>query len=468
MNRLLEKFVNYPGKNLSNFQELIGLDKILQSSSEANLTYGLFFESFGKWVRENQHFFGGFASDKTKRSYRVEVVGIHYSSFEKNDPNFLSPSVSCNVANLMQNLAVTIRQLPVTALLTNSEIKEVLTQPQHLLALSSLTNKLLRTANPHENSLLSGLDIWNLLTIVSNLPEGDVLRSNLRTNGLDAPLSYYKTLKKMISSSGIIDFFHVALLPIGHAQMALPGALDDAELWFELGKPTDVVASKVNKMVNEKTHGLIPGVVRAVDLEKVNFAIFATTYLKTLWENKFHQEKTDIFTSSRDEPQNVTFLMGKMRVGYQNTNDALILDIPLKGNAHYMVWMPKDKKVSAQYFDPSWLTNLKYEDVRLTYPKIDIETKADLLSMGQNMGMDSLTGTFWNGLILGRFFQNARLKTTLEGVETAAVTGMCFAMCIQKEPPRIDINKPHSVSIVLEVNPGMYLPAFTGWIASAK
>lgn len=133
-----------------------------------------------------------------------------------------------------------------------------------------------------------------------------------------------------------------------------------------------------------------------------------------------------------------------------------------------MVWMPKDKKVSAQYFDPSWLTNLKYEDVRLTYPKIDIETKADLLSLCQNMGMDSLSGTFWNGLVLGKFFQNARLKTTLEGVEAAAVTGMCFAMSIQKEPPRIDINKPHSVSIVLEVNPGMYLPAFTGWIASAK
>lgn len=433
-------------------------------TTSRSYTFSQFFSTYARWIQNNSlNFVSNTKIDGKQLSY--ESLDIRpYFPLDSNHPGWSNSFMTCHFGKIITQLEHHLAALPRTSLLTEHQKELIFGNAAQLTTLSTLTNQLIENSDLSQNQLLSGLDIWHLLSITSHLPDAHPLRANLATLGLSTPLSYYTALKSMATDSKIIDFYNAVLLPKDLKDTPLPEALKDSELWFRLGDNANAIAKEINDKVAEKTRNLITDFINESDLFEIKMGIFATTYLKTFWEKKFDKEIDGTFTTAMGEEKTIRFLKTRQRIGYSKDDSGLYVDIPLKGNAHYLIWMPNDKPTKLPILSPTCVT-FKLGKVELTYPKLDIQQRTELFPLCQKIGLTTLEEPVWGKIVPKSFFQRARLKTTLEGVEAAAATGMTFKAASIVEYPNIDIDKPHMMSIALDLGNQQYLPVFTGWIA---
>jgi hypothetical protein len=463
--RLIIKFPTYGLATQESTESLNTLKGFLSSECDEDHSYNFFFRYFGKWVDGNKEKFNYDTTYKGKSSFRVWELGITdywQKKIIKKPASTSTLSVfTCNFGELFTNLARRLGEIKATSL--SPEDLKMVSHPEYFKGISELTNALVRL-KPKENIVLSGLDIAHILTLIAQ----EELQGEMRQFGLDAPLPFYASIHNILNNSNMIATFRAILLPHEMAGKPLPVALQENadDLWYDLGKDSTQVAGKINKAVSDKTNGMIPTLVQPSQLNGCDFGLFATAYLKAFWLTTFKDEVRGTFTSVSGDKQETTFLKGKVEARYSYVKHDLILDLPLKNNGHYFIWMPYDLADSPlQFFRPEWMKLDESGKFDVTYPKLDITTTTNLLEGCKNIGFGSIAKPILNEFLIGHFEQKTRLKTTLEGVEAAAATAM-FVYRGAGGAPRFIINQPHTVSIVQKIAEDVYLPLFTGFIAS--
>lgn len=432
-------------------------------------TYETFFSTFGNFVNSNFPFRIFQATQTQLKSstegiFKISSLGIHNTSFSERDRLWQSSLMNCNFTNILSKLQKHLLKLPKSLFIDQNSRNVITANPQQIKLISQLTNKILVRQDLKKNHLLSGIDIWHVLSSLALLHKDTHLLENYHSLGLEFSPSIFSSLKKMIKSSDLMQFYSLFLFPNDLDKTVIPNDLKEIEVWFSLGSNNKETTKIINARIASYTNNLFKNIIAENDLENVDMAFYTTSYLKTFWKNKFDREISSHFFNADNTQTTIKFLKkNNLNVSYSISNNNLTLMLPLKNNAHYMIWMPDKLPKKLPYLCPNQKFTTSKADI--TYPKLDVESATNLITALKDLNFNTLEGPYLSHLRLQSIFQKVKLRTTLDGVEAAAVTSTRLTSSSQDEASFL-INKPHMISIVLEADKDFFIPMFTGWIGN--
>jgi len=201
----------------------------------------------------------------------------------------------------------------------------------------------------------------------------------------------------------------------------------------------------VNGWVRKKTEGKIEQILEELSPNTVCVLLNAI-YFKGVWERQFQKGSTRnaFFHLSAGKKANIPFMYQKNDFKIIIDNDFQALAIPYKGKDLSMVIvLPKavdglatlEKQLTGQNLG-KWLDKLDNQEnqrVKVYLPKFKLETKYDLVSPFQKMGMKDafgqaadFTGMGWKkgDLWISQIKHRAFVDVNEEGTEAAAVTAV--------------------------------------------
>ena len=206
------------------------------------------------------------------------------------------------------------------------------------------------------------------------------------------------------------------------------------------------VADRYNTWCNEKTHGLVPGILDEDDIEDNLIALWLNAiYYKGLWETPFDEEDTrnGVFTTLSGQKTGTVWMpmmhqMHKLR--YMYASDYAAIELPASGGRFLMtVVLPHSAYGLGRLLgncDKDMLdgitTKMQSTEVLLTLPRFSIKSSLQE-SLMQALKALGIRRAFTDeaqitkvspasGLIISLVRQNARIDVTEKGAEAAAVT----------------------------------------------
>ena len=201
-------------------------------------------------------------------------------------------------------------------------------------------------------------------------------------------------------------------------------------------------AAAINKWVSDATHGFIPSVVSAADVQSLKLALADAIYFDAHWLEPFILNETFPGTFHRADGSTVTTqLMHSQLVTLPTYSGGGVtaLEKPYVGG-HYAadIIMPTSQPISTfvATLTPAALTGIEQKlvstvDVLLTLPKFDIASQGSLIPMLQALGMTSafsVTAADFSGIDhlkdihVGVVMQRARMQVDEVGTTAAAAT----------------------------------------------
>jgi serpin B len=205
------------------------------------------------------------------------------------------------------------------------------------------------------------------------------------------------------------------------------------------GNPTGA-AALINKWVSAATHGMIPTVVAASDIQPAKLVLADAIYFDAHWKNQFIVD----FTSQQPffRPDNSQVMANLMQGGPWTLpayigNGVTAVELPYVGG-HFVadVIMPTSATIGAfvASLTPATLTSIDQQltpiDVNLTMPRFNIASSESLIPMLEPLGMTNAFTTASdlsgidpsNQLHVGLLLQRALIHVDEVGTTAAAAT----------------------------------------------
>ncbi|MEI8295016.1 MAG: serpin family protein [Alphaproteobacteria bacterium] len=340
--------------------------------------------------------------------------------------------------------------------------------------LNTLSELLLRQfLEPGSNTLVSTMDIIAMLKAVGALAEkqsNNTLARDLDNLGLWGALPFFKNLSRELTTDRkLINNYRAFLVRDPFPDDSYKRLLKEqagGEVWDIKGIPPKKLTEQINQKVAANTNNLIPTLVTEDSVSNLSFGAFSTTYFLGKWNTPFTSELHMPFNLANGQTSRKLFLSGKMSVKAEKSEQETILSIPLneEWTVYYVVRMP-NKKSGIDYSYPTAIDNLQPNQARVNMPKLDITAETDLLGCLSG-SMPSLNKKLWNNVSIEGFFQKARLKLTMEGVEAAAATDIIESTCMREPIPVYTIDRPHSFAIMVKLRQGGVFPLFSGYVGN--
>ncbi|XP_031846473.1 leukocyte elastase inhibitor isoform X3 [Nomia melanderi] len=202
-------------------------------------------------------------------------------------------------------------------------------------------------------------------------------------------------------------------------------------------------ANKINSWVKENTKDRIDGIVSSSDLtDDTALVLVNAIYFKGKWKNKFDPMLTKempFHVNGKTVKQVPTmYKQNNYKYGVLSQMNAKFIEIPYQGDGMSMVIVLPDEinglaEVERKMKDVNLNDILRQgydRDVQLFFPKFKIESKIDLNSPLQQLGLtDAFTssanfsGIADSPIAISKVIQKAFIEVNEEGSEAAAATG---------------------------------------------
>ena len=200
-------------------------------------------------------------------------------------------------------------------------------------------------------------------------------------------------------------------------------------------------ATSINRWVSDATHGMIPAVVSASDVQPARLVLADAIYFDAHWVYQFIANNTSAGPFFRPDRSRVSAQLmhsDLLTVPTYSGAGVTALEMPYVGG-HYVadIVMPTSQSIGSFVagVTPSTLTGIEQKlvstsDVLLTLPKFDITSQESLVPMLNALGMTSAfgAGADFSGidnqrdLHVGLAMQRARMQVDEIGTTAAAAT----------------------------------------------
>ena len=231
-------------------------------------------------------------------------------------------------------------------------------------------------------------------------------------------------------------------------------------------------ASKINGWVNEKTHKMIPTLVREEQLSEDTAAVLVNTvYFESAWNEEWGvPNKMETFTAA-DGSTNKVELMRKTCSSYYENDNATAFSCYYKNGLMFVGILPKETgDFTLESLDISSLLknkNAAYE-VYARMPKLNFESEFPLTDALKAAGLSDLfspdTADFTSmqkntddKLFISEVLQKTKLELDDKGTKAAAATAVIMneGMAIDEQPKEtreVYLNRPFAFLIYDEGN----------------
>ena len=197
------------------------------------------------------------------------------------------------------------------------------------------------------------------------------------------------------------------------------------------------LADAVNAWVNEKTNGLIPGILD--DASDTSAVLVNALYLKSGWENGFAKLGDRDFTTRSGEKVQKPFMEQTSHMAYYKDEQTQLVSVPLQGGVSMVFVLGEDTGLADK------LSKAEYKLVDVTVPMIDVETtlnQKELVNYLKLMGCEKMftdyaefDPMYTDSIRVDDIIQKAKVHTDEEGLEAAAVTAIVMKVAGMLEEP---------------------------------
>ena len=201
--------------------------------------------------------------------------------------------------------------------------------------------------------------------------------------------------------------------------------------------PAAGLADKINAWVKEQTEGMIPQIV-GDGVENMAAVLVNALYLKAGWDGEFAETEPLDFTCADGSTVKKDAIQTTDNLSYYADETTRMAVIPLRGGIRMAVVLGEGGDLG------ELLAAVEYKKVRLTMPKLDLETgfeKGELCDFLKVQGCEKiftpeaeLDAMFTTALYLSDIVQKVKVKTDEKGLEAAAATAAIFAESAAPDP----------------------------------
>ena len=318
-----------------------------------------------------------------------------------------------------------------------------------------------------ENTIISPLSIYQVLSLLSNGAEKETLKEmfkilgNKKTEELnDINMNKIIEVSRKFSSLEIANAIMTKCEPSKSFLLYAKGYSADVKILESV--------EEVNNWSNEKTHGKIKKIIEELDLNTVMILLNAV-YFKGNWVYPFEKEnnKNLPFYNFRKEKKIVETMIQEEYFNYYQNSEAQVIELPYeKDFMSAIIILPSDILNINNYIE-TLLSNgenlyeliykLKAAKVHLELPKFELDFSLDLNEVLQQMGMKLIFDQQkadlsrlcwdWKNLYVDSVIHKAYLKVDEIGSEAAAVSAVIIeesAMEIIKKEKvyKMQVNRP--------------------------
>lgn len=318
-----------------------------------------------------------------------------------------------------------------------------------------------------ENTIISPLSIYQVLSLLSNGAEKETLKEmfkilgNKKTEELnDINMNKIIEVSRKFSSLEIANAIMTKCEPSKSFLLYAKGYSADVKILESV--------EEVNNWSNEKTHGKIKKIIEELDVNTVMILLNAV-YFKGNWVYPFEKEnnKNLPFYNFRKEKKIVETMIQEEYFNYYQNSEAQVIELPYeKDFMSAIIILPSDNLNINNYIE-TLLSNgenlyeliykLKAAKVHLELPKFELDFSLDLNEVLQQMGMKLIFDQQkadlsrlcwdWKNLYVDSVIHKAYLKVDEIGSEAAAVSAVIIeesAMEIIKKEKvyKMQVNRP--------------------------
>ncbi|MCH4887075.1 serpin family protein [Acidaminobacter sp. JC074] len=232
----------------------------------------------------------------------------------------------------------------------------------------------------------------------------------------------------------------------------------DAEVYSEDFKDPATL-DKMNLWVEEMTNHLLKDTLDKISEDAVAY-LMNTVYFKGTWESEFYEGNTLLEDFYGKETKSVDMMHKRDAMSYFEDKECQMMTMPYYGNSEMVVILPKEDM--GTYLDKleydeisNMLDNTSYQELNISFPKLDYKTKNPLKDLLIEKGMaesfsetqadfSSMIEVKGRNVYVSDIFQNARIIVDEEGTEAAAVTvvEMECTSAMPSDPVDFVCNKP--------------------------
>lgn len=220
---------------------------------------------------------------------------------------------------------------------------------------------------------------------------------------------------------------------------------------------------KINEWADIKTEHMISKLLPDnYPTDMLAVVLMNALYFKDAWENEFDKGATheaDFYARSGQTVRK-EFMSNTDHYSYYEDKDTKLVILPMKGGIYMAFVLGSQDGLSEK------IAKADFENVKVTIPKIDLETDLSggelvdfLKDSGVKLAFDAEKADFSamldNSIYVSDIIQKTRLKLDEEGVEAAAVTAVMVAVTAlwrPEEPKEFTADKPFSFYIYTTCN----------------
>lgn len=355
------------------------------------------------------------------------------------------------------------------------------------------------TAESGKNVLVSPLSVMYALAMTANGAEGETLAQMEQVLGMSRDtmnryfavypgfLRYAESEEKMSIANSI--WFNTLL----HNVALRDSFVSDTHNYYAAEANAvpfdDQTCDDINDWVNDKTGGMIPGVLNEINPDALMYLINAL-YFEADWAEQYmeYHVRSGEFTNFDGSSSEVEYLFGEENQ-YIKDEKAQGFVKPFRAEEHYrsgnyaFVALLPDEGVSVEDYIASLtgdkisalLQNVSYEDVNTRMPKFKADYDCDLSDILKQMGMPDAFSEYadFSGMVtddsqaspyIGSVIHKTAIEVDESGTKASAVTVVemeAGAVPIEDPPKEVYLTRPF---VYMLVNLSTNTPFFIGTI----
>lgn len=322
-------------------------------------------------------------------------------------------------------------------------------------------------ANETQEEILKGLDVSSINDLRKISKSMNELSELVEAMGED-DLNMYKKYPDAFDNKPDVGVFSVNNSiwkngeRVGNLKVSYINTLSEYYNAVSQNVKKDELEIRINSWTNEKTNGLIKKIVNE-NVKDMNTILVNTVYLKDSWLKPFEEYNTieDDFTDINGNRIKKDFMYTEEKLAYYEDNTCQIVSFPTNCGFEVIYVLGDNSNIEEK------LLNMKYEEVHLKVPKMDIDSSFESDFMNDffvNIGVgriftplsdfsnmiENLNGSDY---FVDSILHKAKLTTDEDGIEAAAVTAILMmdnAAMIPEEPKFKEFiaNKPYTFYVL--------------------